>query len=150
MPTAPDIISPVLTQLLSFMEEALESHTKSASQLDELKLRMQQIQKEQDKVILEKVAAERKNFFDKTALDSALSKLKGMGIIDEGGQQKLAKKILENPNVVFTLLTKVAEVNMTASAEGSGVAPESEPAATRDPDGWDDMAEGKPVTLRRK
>ncbi len=152
-PNAQQLVVPILDQVIDFMEDALKEKSANQELITSLKAGLTQLQSDRERVILEKVAAAKATFFEKSALENALTKLEGMGVIDSVAHEKLSSKIMDDPSVVLTLLTKVATHLMSAPGEGSGVEKEAssllEVASDDDPDGWKAMAAGKPVSVRR-
>jgi hypothetical protein len=146
-------VLPVFDQVIGFMEEALKESTARDEQIAHLKASLSKLQSDQERITLEKVATARATFFDKTATDTMLSKLEGMGIIDTNNREKIARRITDDPNYILPLIIKVAETLMSAPGEGSGVdakeASMLDVPDTGDPDGWWDMAEGKPVAVKK-
>lgn len=147
-------VLPVLDEVIGFMEQALKEGNDHQATITQLKAGLAKLQADQDRIVLEKVAAAKATFFDKAALDMALGKLEGMGIIDSTSHEKLGRRIEEDPNLVLPLLTKVAETLMSAPGEGSGIEKDASggsllDTSDADPDGWKAMAEGKTVVIRR-
>jgi hypothetical protein len=142
---------PVLDQMAEFTEDALKLSSQQTAKIAELEAKLAKLTADQEKIVLEKVATARATFFDVTALETALSRLEGMGIIDTSAHVKLANRIKDDPNMVIPLMTKVAESLMSAPGEGAGIDKDagSLNVDSEDPDGWVAMAQGKPVSIKR-
>ena len=142
-------VVPVLDQVIEFMESALTEKQADSGRIQELTTALKKAKEEQEKVILEKVAAARQEFFNADKLNTALGKLEGMGIVDEKNREKMAKRIKDDPNSVFLFMVKMAETIMSVPGDGHGVSKASPDTDEDDPDGWKAMAEGRKVELKR-
>jgi hypothetical protein len=133
---------PVLDEVLSFMEDSLSEYSRSQAQIDLLQNKIAQ----HDRVVLEKVAEFKKHAFDGDKLKNTLNNMVQMRLLSPHDSAKIASKVDNDPNAIFELLTKMAEA-MIAPSEGSELI-EDKDFVLDDPDGWDDMAEGKAVRVR--
>jgi hypothetical protein len=144
---------PVLDQMAEFTEDALKLSSQQTAKIAELEAKLAKLTAEQEKIVLEKVATARATFFDVAALETALARLEGMGIIDANAHVKLANRIKDDPNMVIPLMTKVAESLMSAPGEGAGIDKEAGSmnlnVDSEDPDGWVAMAQGRPVQIKQ-
>lgn len=144
-------MAPQLDQMAEFVETSLKTSSQQEARIVELQAKLAQLNADQEKIVLEKVASARATFFDTAALETALAQLEGMGVIDTTAHEKLARRIKDDPNMVFPLLSKVAASLMSAPGEGAGI--EKEAGAlnvdSEDPDGWVAFAQGKPVQVKR-
>lgn len=147
---ATDLI-PVLDDVIGFMEEALQTKQADENRINSLTDALKKAKADQERVVLEKVAAARASFLDDATMKEALSRLQTMGIITDRGSEKLASRFKSDPNSVFPIMVKLAENLLTAPGDGSGIDKESSAAAgaEADPDGWTDFAHGKPVKVKR-
>ena len=147
---ATDLV-PVLDQVIEFMEEALTVKQADEQRIGQLADALKKAKADQERVILEKVAAAKASFLDEATMREALSRLQSMGIITENGSTKLASRFKTEPNSVFPIMVKMAENLLTAPGDGSGIEKEAGSASDSqaDPDGWADFAAGKPVKVRR-
>lgn len=147
---ASDPIAPVLDQVIEFMEDALRVKQSDDKRISDLLAALHEEKANQDRVILEKVAAARATFLDESVMKTALARLQGMGIITPDNSVKLASRFREEPSAVFPMMVKLAEKLLTAPGEGAGIEKESASgSADEDPDGWSDFAAGRQVKVRR-
>jgi hypothetical protein len=144
-------IAPVIDQMIEFMESALTEKQSDSTKLQELTTNLKKAKEDQDKVILEKVAAAKAEFFNTEKMNQALSKLEGMGIVDETNREKMARRIKDDPNSVFLFMVKMAESLMSVPGEGRGIDKHSVETSDpdEDPDGWLAFAEGRKVEIKR-
>jgi hypothetical protein len=142
---------PVLDDVIGFMEEALQSKQADENRITSLTDALKKAKADQERVILEKVAAARASFLDESTMKEALTRLQTMGIITDRGNEKLASRFKGDPNAVFPIMVKIAENLLTAPGDGSGIDKEgkTESGSEADPDGWIDFAQGKPVKVKR-
>lgn len=146
-----NILTSVLDQAIEFMELALQEKQADNQRLAELAESLKKAKLEQDKVILEKVAAAKAEVFDyDNVLLPVLTKMVGMGIITNDGATKVANRVKADPNALATFMLKVAERLMSASDEGHGVDKDTAIGGKdEDPDGWVAFAKGEKVKVRR-
>lgn len=144
-----NVLVPVLDQVIEFMESALKEASSNHTQIVELTEALKKSKAEQERVILEKVAHAKAEFFDKEALQRTLNKLTGMGVLDSTGCEKIARRVGDDPNFVLPLIVKIAESLMSAPGDGEGISKLAESMEEADPDGWSAMAQGKPVSVRK-
>ena len=151
MSNAATELVPVLDQVIEFMEEALTVKQADETRINSLTDALKKAKAEQERVILEKVAAAKNAFLDDATMKEALSRLQTMGIITDRGLEKLASRFKADPNSVFPMMVKLAENLLTAPGDGSGIDKDAGASATAevDPDGWTDFAAGKPVKVKR-
>lgn len=98
---------------------------------------------ETERLLLEKVAAARRNSLDPEVMGKSVDFLINRGIVHPSSREKIASSLNDDPNNVFGLLTKVAEALMTAPGDGEGIPKEASSAVDAgDPDGWGVMARG--------
>lgn len=142
-------IVPVLDQVIEFMESALNEKQADSTKIQELATSLKKAKEDQEKVILEKVAAAKAEFFNSEKMEQSLQKLEGMGILDSPNREKIARKIKDDPNTVFPLMVKMAEKLMTVPGEGNGIDKVADDSVDGDPDGWQAYAEGRKVEVRR-
>lgn len=143
-------IVPVLDQVIEFMEEALRVKQSDDHRIGELLTALQKEKADQERVILEKVAAARASFLDESVMKTALARLQGMGILSQENSVKLASRFKEEPSAVFPMMVKLAEKLLSAPGEGAGIEKESSSESSEeDPDGWSDFAAGRQVKVRR-
>lgn len=142
---------PVLDQVIEFMEEALTVKQADENRINSLTDALKKAKADQERVILEKVAAAKASFLDEATMKEALSRLQVMGVITDRGSEKLASRFKTEPNSVFPIMVKLAENLLTAPGDGSGIEKDAGASAEaqEDPDGWTDFAAGKPVKIRR-
>ncbi len=146
---------PIVDQVIELVEgldSVISDNTGYQAKIAELKQSLQKLQADQEKVVLEKVAKAKADFFDKAAMNTMLDQLVGLNVISEENREKIARRIIDDPNFVFPLTTKVAVASMTAPGEGGGIEADKE-AASGDPekdlDGWVAMAQGRTVSVKR-
>jgi len=144
-------VAPVLDQMIEFMESALTEKQSDSSKLQELTTNLKKAKEDQEKVILEKVAEAKAEFFNVEQMNQALAKLEGMGIVDEHNREKMARRIKDDPNSVFRFMVKMAESLMSVPGEGKGIDKHSgeNVDSEDDPDGWLAFAEGRRVEIKR-
>jgi hypothetical protein len=136
---------PVLDTSIDFMETALAENQALRDKIAGLTSKLAQ----QEKVVLEKVAAERVLRLDTFVLEETLTKLANMGILDSAMVPEIKARMGENPNKLMPFILKLAETLTLPSGEGSGVAPEEKLAAEEDPDGWGAFYAGRPVRIKK-
>lgn len=137
-------IADVLDQAVDLSETALQENAN-------LQAKVADLQSQLDKVVLEKVAAEKRPAFSDAAMTAALLRLEELQVIRPDGHTKIAAELKKNPDAVFALLTKVANVLTSAPSDGSGIAKEASSAAQGDPDdqdGWLAFSQGRQVVLK--
>mgnify|MGYP001614529222 CR=1 FL=1 len=140
----------LLDSVIGFMEEALQSDQTHQSKIAELRANLEQAKTDQQRVVLEKVAEAKAQVFDRQAMDVALTRLEGLGVIRSAGRAKLARQIESDPNVVFPLLVRVSQELLAAPGDGAGIEKEAAGSGEdEDPDGWDALITGRPVKLKR-
>jgi hypothetical protein len=142
-------IAPVLDQVIEFMESALTEKQADSGKIQELATNLKKAKEDQEKVILEKVAVAKSEFFNEDKMNTALAKIEGMGIIDEPNREKMAKRIKDDPNFVFPFMVKMAETIMSIPGEGRGIDKLSNDEIEEDPDGWKAFAEGRRVAVKQ-
>jgi hypothetical protein len=142
----------LLDQSLELAEGAVQDsitlHEKIAALEAQLVAKDAQILKlgaDNQKVILEKVAATSRTF-DDLQMTAALLRLETRGIINAETHEKIAAELKRDPNSVFSLLTKISESLLGATGDGAGVEKEATDLTKEtDPDGWVAFAQGKQV-----
>lgn len=142
---------PVLDQVIEFMEEALHVKQADETRIGELLASLKKAQADQERIVLEKVAAAKASFLDEQVMSEALARLQGMGIINPTSSVKLASKFKAEPSSVFPMMVKLAEKLLTAPGDGEGISKDAGDAGVsdKDPDGWEDFAAGRAVKIRR-
>jgi hypothetical protein len=147
---AADVL-PLLDQQIEFVEAALKTSSAQSERIAELEAKLAQLTSDQEKIVLEKVATAKATFFDNAALNTALTRLEGMGVIDDVAHEKLARRIKDDPNLLIPLMTKVAESLLSAPGEGAGIDKDAGTlnVDSEDPDGWLAMAQGRTVSIKK-
>jgi hypothetical protein len=137
-----------LSQACSTLEQALQicaglEQEKAAlnKQVVELQTKLAQ----QDKVVLEKVAAAKaatRLELDPVTITETLAKLVDLSLLPPGESEKLASHLRQDPNSALRLVQRVATLSVPSHSEGRAVEKSaSHFASTSDPDGW-----GKVIT----
>lgn len=133
----------ILDDVLGFAEDSLTEYKNLQQKNADLQLKVAQ----SDRVVLEKVASV---VMPDQAIQQTMDRLIELHYLTPKESVKLAADIRRQPSILLNLLTKVAEASLSVPGEGSGIAKSaSEIPSGKDPDGWDDMAAGKPVKEKR-
>jgi len=91
---------------------------------------------EQERVILEKVAASAQAL-DPALIESTLKSLEAMSLMDPADHQKLAADLSNNPNAALHLAQRLVTLSVPAHQEGSAIEKSAGTMGTAvDPDGW--------------
>jgi len=108
----------------------------ACAQLEGVNAGLQAKAAEQERVILEKVAAKRPGL-NPELIESTLQSLEAMSLADPADHQKLAADLSNDPNAALHLAQRLITLSVPAHQEGSAIeksAGVSGPAV--DPDGW--------------
>lgn len=137
-----------LSQACSTLEQALrvcaeleQEKVALTKQVGDLQIKLAQ----QDKVILEKVAAEKalmtkvaaRPELDPVVITETLAKLVDLSLLPAGETEKLASHLRQDPNSALRLVQRVATLSVPSHSEGRAVEKSaSHFSSTSDPDGW--------------
>lgn len=93
---------------------------------------------EQERVILEKVAAAKNPGLDPKLIDDTLFALESMSLADPADHQKLAADLSNDPNAALRLAQRLVTLSVPAHQEGSAIDKSAgvTGASSVDPDGW--------------
>jgi hypothetical protein len=92
---------------------------------------------EQERVILEKVAASKAPVLDPNLIDATLDALTSMSLMDPADHQKLAADLSSDPNAALRLAQRLVTLSVPAHQEGSAIDKSAGlTGADVDPDGW--------------
>jgi predicted Zn-dependent peptidase len=143
---------PLLDEALGFVEDALaqvqENQAKIAAQAQHI-ARLQSDLASKEKVILEKVASANAPVFNPEKLENLFDHLESIKAMTPLERAKVANHVKKDPNLIFPLIEKLSSILRRPDSEGAAVdmgdiLPSQ---STTDPDGWDQMCDGKPVKL---
>jgi hypothetical protein len=138
---------PVLDQFLGFVDEALAEHEASQTKIADLNHRLV----ESERLLLEKVAAAQKTAspFSEDLIHQTVRQLAELHVVHPHDCAKIAAELRANPAQSLTMLVKISE-SLLFPKEGMGIPKNTGPEASFDPDGWTDMAAGRPVQIKAK
>jgi hypothetical protein len=143
-------VKEALDKALGFADTALAQHEQDLQKIAQLENQVRTLQADQDRIVLEKVAAAKSHLFDTRTLDLTLQRLEDLNVIDSQGREKLASQIKTNPNVILPFMIKLATTLMSAPGEGESIdkaASGQNELDPKDPDGWGLFAQGKRVPV---
>ena len=127
------------TLTADYIEESMELVQTLLKEKEDLQAKVAELQEE--KVLLEKVAEEKKEeedpVFSQERVEEVVEKLVKLSYISPLYSKEVVAKISEEPSTVLSLLEKISEASMTPHSGGVGIAKESSEAELDvDPDGW--------------
>ena len=141
----------LLDETIGFMETAILSKQADEQQIAKLAEDLRREKANQERIVLEKVAAAKASVINDQVAGEALARLHGMGVIDDRAMEKIAARIKNDPNTVFPIMVKIAEKLLSSPGEGQGVeriAGDGGTTTGNDVDGWDAFARGEKVQIR--
>jgi hypothetical protein len=126
-------LATVLCDSLALTEQALGA----AARLENENSGLRAKNAEQERVILEKVAATKTPVLSPDLIEDTLKSLEAMSLMDPADHQKLASDLSKDPNAALLLAQRLVTLSVPAHQEGSAI--EKSAGATDetvDPDGW--------------
>lgn len=146
-------VAPVLDEALGLAEEALmaqqDIQQKVAAKDREVEALKRQLV-DQEKVILEKVA--KQQILNPVELDRLLDRFEDLHVMSAKERTKISAHVQRDPNLLFPLFSKAADLLSRAPGEGMGISADDSALARRmdddDPDGWNAAAAGKAVAIK--
>jgi hypothetical protein len=146
-------IVPILDEALGLAEEAILAQQTNQEKIATKDRNIADLERQlasQEKVILEKVA--KSQTLNPVDLDRLFDRFEDLHIMTPKERTKLAAHIQRDPNLIFPLFLKAAEMLSGAPAEGGGISKDEafgEREDIIDCDGWDDFAAGKVVRIKQ-
>lgn len=124
-------------EILSYVDDSIKTITTLEQEKKALQTRIEAL--ESDNIKLEKVASTRFTF-DSESLDVVLNDLTKLAFINDSGKEQLTELIADDPNVILGVITKMAQITLSAPSSGAGITKLSaDRTPDEDPHGWLDF-----------
>ena len=123
-------LTPVLDEVLSFMDSALQTHEQDQAAIADLNNKVAQ----HERIVLEKVAALKLSSLDLDRVKTTINEMATMGIMTQMEAVKVASRIQAEPNSVCDFMLKMADA-LVKPGEGQEFL-DTPDTKLDDQDGW--------------